>query len=119
MINTGGGNISIEIIDKNNKESTDDKNNKKDNENTLPNIITNKNTEPIKKTSDSIRKSNRCAQCNKKLQLTAVKCKCDNLYCSEHIFSKDHGCSFDYKKVGKELLTQQHPTIVCKKIDKL
>jgi len=43
--------------------------------------------------------SNRCFFCNKKLNTTQLiinKCKCNNIYCNEHLFFKKHNCSFNY-----------------------
>ena len=36
-------------------------------------------------------------ECNKKLQLTDFKCKCNNTYCSKHRLPETHKCTYDYK----------------------
>ena len=99
------GNININIKEKNN----DDR----------------KNTSPQKKQKLEIiideKKSNDksyCAKCNKKLKLTDIKCRCNKYFCSMHRYSDTHDCSFDYKNLGKILLTKENPCIVSKKIDK-
>ena len=43
--------------------------------------------------------SNKCLICNKKIttiQLITNKCKCKNIYCNQHLFYKNHNCSFNY-----------------------
>lgn len=55
--------------------------------------------------------TSRCWTCNKKIGLLGFKCKCDFTFCSEHRYSDQHACSFDYKAQGKQLLTQANPTI--------
>jgi AN1-type zinc finger protein 5/6 len=61
---------------------------------------------------------NRCNKCNKKLKLTAFKCRCDYYYCDTHRYSDCHDCKFDYKKKGKELLEKNNPLVIHKKVDK-
>lgn len=53
--------------------------------------------------------NNRCEaqNCNRKLKLTDFACRCQKRFCIIHIFSQEHGCSFDYKKHGIDLLTSQ------------
>jgi len=41
----------------------------------------------------------KCFFCKKKLktvQLITNKCRCNNIYCNEHLFYKNHNCSFNY-----------------------
>jgi predicted nucleic acid binding AN1-type Zn finger protein len=77
--------------------------------------------ETINNTSGKKTKSNfnHCTKCNKKLKLTAMKCKCDNYYCSVHRYSDTHECAFDYKKHGRVHLEKQNPIIKSDKIDKI
>ena len=63
--------------------------------------------------------SNKCYKCNKKLKLTALKCKCDYYFCNAHKYSDCHNCKFDYKKFGKEILKKNNPKIISTKIDKI
>ena len=44
-------------------------------------------------------KKNRCnhKDCNKKLKLTDIKCKCDLIFCSKHRMPENHNCSFNFK----------------------
>jgi len=56
----------------------------------------------------NIKESNKCKECNRKLKLSDIKCKCNNRYCIEHIFSKDHGCEYDFKGDFKKILFTQN-----------
>ena len=38
----------------------------------------------------------KCFICNKKLKITAIKCKCNNFFCKNHFNEKDHNCTFNY-----------------------
>jgi hypothetical protein len=57
--------------------------------------------------------------CKVKLMLSDFACKCKEFYCSQHRFSESHMCSFDYRGVGKELLTKQMPTVAGSKLDRV
>ena len=50
-------------------------------------------------TSENKSTSNKCnlEDCNKKLQLTDFKCKCNYTYCSKHRLPETHYCNYDYK----------------------
>jgi len=41
----------------------------------------------------------RCAidGCKKRLRITDVKCRCENMYCKKHRLPETHECTFDYK----------------------
>lgn len=114
MINQAG-NLTIEIKEVGEKtEYREKKENSK-----LPDSI---KTYEIKKNvnkTDDITNITRCMKCNKKLKLTAIKCKCNNYYCDVHRYSDRHECSFDYKKKGKKLIEKTNPIITSSKLDKL
>ena len=63
-------------------------------------------------------KSAKCnlEECNKKLQLTDFKCKCNSTYCSKHRLPETHNCTFDYKTSGRYLLDKQNQPCIAKKI---
>ena len=50
--------------------------------------------------SETKSKSNRCAfcECNKKLKLTDLVCKCGYIYCSIHRLPEQHECKYSYKE---------------------
>ena len=66
-------------------------------------------------------KPKRCQHdsCKVKLMLADFACRCKNFYCSQHRFSTAHQCPFDYKAVGKELLTKQMPTVIAEKLERV
>jgi len=61
--------------------------------------------------------SNKCnlEECNKKLQLTDFKCKCNNTYCSKHRLPETHFCNYDYKTSGRDLLNKHNQPCIAKK----
>ena len=81
----------------------------KTNENTEINEISNKNY------------LNRCnyPDCNKKLKLTDIKCRCGFKFCALHRYSDKHNCGFDYKNMGKIELTKQNPVVNFSKFEKI
>ncbi|MFS7977330.1 putative transcription regulator A20-like family [Helianthus anomalus] len=38
---------------------------------------------------------NRCSGCRKRVGLTGLRCRCGDLFCSEHRYSDRHDCSED------------------------
>ncbi|MCL7045294.1 hypothetical protein MKW94_030061 [Papaver nudicaule] len=60
---------------------------------------------------------NRCFSCNKKVGLTAVKCKCGSVFCSLHRYPEKHSCDFDYKGAGKETIAKLNPQVNGDKLD--
>jgi hypothetical protein len=61
----------------------------------------------------------RCHECDKKIKLTAIQCKCTQYFCDAHRYSDCHDCKFDYKKDGRENLEKNNPVIIQKKLDKV
>ncbi len=63
-------------------------------------------------------KNNKCAnkECNKKLKLTDLKCRCEMIFCISHRLPETHGCNYDYKTSGRCLLNEQNKPCVAKKI---
>ncbi|CAN1228695.1 Zinc finger A20 and AN1 domain-containing stress-associated protein 5 [Linum grandiflorum] len=45
---------------------------------------------------------NRCCGCRRKVGMTGFRCRCGELFCSEHRYSDRHDCSYDYKTAGRE-----------------
>jgi hypothetical protein len=46
----------------------------------------------------------RCFDCNKKLGLLGIECKCGYVYCNSHRLPESHSCEFDHKANGKDKL---------------
>ena len=64
-------------------------------------------------------KKRRCAICKKKLSILDFGCRCGNLYCSVHRLPEQHNCSFDYEKMGKDILDKNNPVVVNEKVLKI
>ncbi|MCL7047028.1 hypothetical protein MKW94_008104 [Papaver nudicaule] len=62
---------------------------------------------------------NRCCGCRKKVGLTGFRCRCGDMYCSEHRYSDRHDCSFDYKAAGRETIARENPVVKAAKIVRL
>jgi hypothetical protein len=58
----------------------------------------------------------RCAECKKKVGLTAVECRCGQVYCSAHRMAERHMCSFDYKAHGRLSLEKANERVVAESL---
>lgn len=61
----------------------------------------------------------KCIICKKKINKTMVDihtCKCENIYCSNHIDANNHNCSFDYRNNYKNIIKDKLPLVVFDKI---
>lgn len=60
---------------------------------------------------------NKCYNCTKKLTIVNnYTCKCNNNFCSKCRHAESHKCTFDYKKHGKDILTNSLVKVTCDKI---
>eukprot|EP00941_MAST-03F_sp_MAST-3F-sp1_P001017 g1017.t1 len=76
--------------------------------------------EATKKTGKKKKKKKiRCMVCRKKLSLTAIKCRCENFYCSQHRYPSDHNCTFDYRTMQKGSLTKANPVCAPKQLQSI
>ena len=58
--------------------------------------------------------------CRHKLGLVPFGCRCEKYFCSQHRFSDDHKCSYNFKEDHKkELLKFMSSPIVAQKIEVL
>lgn len=62
------------------------------------------------------REVNRCSGCRRKVGLTGFRCRCGELFCSEHRYSDRHDCSYDYKAAGREAIARENPVVKAAKI---
>lgn len=60
------------------------------------------------------KKNLKCYQCNKKIGLIIIKCKCGHIFCSSHLNAHSHNCTYDYKKEKKESLEKNNPKLIHK-----
>ncbi|KAK4345788.1 hypothetical protein RND71_035964 [Anisodus tanguticus] len=63
--------------------------------------------------------SNRCSVCRKKVGLTGFKCKCGITFCGTHRYPEIHGCSFDFKSMGREAIAKANPLVKAEKLEKI
>lgn len=65
------------------------------------------------------RQAGRCSACRKKLGLTGFRCRCGATYCGTHRYPERHGCSFDFKAVGREAIAKANPLVKASKLEKI
>ncbi|XP_006361452.1 zinc finger A20 and AN1 domain-containing stress-associated protein 4-like [Solanum tuberosum] len=63
--------------------------------------------------------SNRCATCRKRIGLTGFKCRCGVTFCGSHRYPEHHGCTFDYKSMGKVAIAMANPLVKAEKLHKI
>lgn len=59
------------------------------------------------------------AGCRRKVGLVGFRCRCGEVFCSEHRYSDRHDCSFDYKAAGREAIARENPVVRAAKILKV
>ncbi|KAL2488006.1 Zinc finger A20 and AN1 domain-containing stress-associated protein 5 [Forsythia ovata] len=57
--------------------------------------------------------------CRKKIGLIGFRCRCGEMFCSEHRYSDRHDCSYDYKAAGREAIARENPVVKAPKILKV
>lgn len=62
---------------------------------------------------------NRCSVCRKKVGLTGFKCRCGTTFCGTHRYPEIHGCSFDFKSMGREAIAKANPLVKAEKLEKI
>ncbi|KAL3532074.1 hypothetical protein ACH5RR_005595 [Cinchona calisaya] len=62
---------------------------------------------------------NRCSVCRRKVGLTGFRCRCGITFCGTHRYPEQHGCSFDFKSMGREAIAKANPLIKAQKLDKI
>ncbi|XP_054777690.1 zinc finger A20 and AN1 domain-containing stress-associated protein 4-like [Prosopis cineraria] len=67
----------------------------------------------------TVAQPNRCATCRKRVGLTGFKCKCGITFCGVHRYAEKHGCSFDFKVVGREEISRANPVVIAEKLHKI
>lgn len=66
-------------------------------------------------------KLNKCnhIECNKKLKLTDLSCRCKKIFCSIHRLPESHHCAYDFKENGRQQLEDNNPICIHQKIIKI
>ncbi|XP_059628423.1 zinc finger A20 and AN1 domain-containing stress-associated protein 4-like [Cornus florida] len=67
----------------------------------------------------AVAQPNRCATCRKRVGLTGFACRCGTTYCGTHRYPEQHGCSFDYKALGREEIKKANPVVIAEKLEKI
>lgn len=62
---------------------------------------------------------NRCSACRKKVGLIGFKCRCGTTFCGTHRYPEIHGCSFDFKSMGREAIAKANPVVKAEKLGKI
>ncbi|GER38332.1 A20/AN1-like zinc finger family protein [Striga asiatica] len=57
--------------------------------------------------------------CRKKVGLMGFRCRCGDVFCSEHRYSDRHECSYDYKAAGREAIAKENPVVRASKLLKV
>ncbi|XP_058071840.1 zinc finger A20 and AN1 domain-containing stress-associated protein 5-like [Magnolia sinica] len=77
--------------------------------------VQNRPSEPVEMEAP-VRQVNRCSGCRRKVGLTGFRCRCGDLFCSDHRYSDRHVCSYDYKTAGREAIARENPVVKAAKI---
>ncbi|KAK1421198.1 hypothetical protein QVD17_23362 [Tagetes erecta] len=62
---------------------------------------------------------NRCGSCRRRVGLTGFTCRCGTTFCGMHRYPEKHGCTFDYKTMGKEAIAKANPVVKGVKLEKI
>lgn len=62
-------------------------------------------------------KKKRCQSCNKRVRLLGFECRCGHVFCGDHRYPEKHSCTFDYKKMEREVLAVKNPLIKADKLE--
>ncbi|KAL7151813.1 hypothetical protein ABFS83_04G056100 [Erythranthe nasuta] len=67
------------------------------------------------------REATRCSGsgCRKRIGLVGFRCRCGDVFCSEHRYSDRHDCSYDYKAAGRDAIAKENPVIRAAKLLKV
>ncbi|XP_038882478.1 zinc finger A20 and AN1 domain-containing stress-associated protein 4 [Benincasa hispida] len=63
--------------------------------------------------------SNRCSSCRKKVGLTGFRCRCGTTFCGAHRYPEKHGCTFDFKSIGREEIARANPVVKADKLERI
>ncbi|OVA03582.1 zinc finger protein [Macleaya cordata] len=74
---------------------------------------------PVVTSAAATSQPNRCSTCRKRVGLTGFRCKCGITFCSSHRYPEQHGCTFDFKAVGREAIAKANPIVKAEKLDKI
>lgn len=90
-----------------------------------PDLVRKRRSDAVEATEMSMsnglkkREVNRCSGCKRKVGLIGFRCRCGEMFCSEHRYSDRHDCSYDYKAAGREAIARENPVVRAAKILKV
>lgn len=61
----------------------------------------------------------RCGTCRRRVGLTGFKCRCGTMFCGSHRYPEQHGCTFDFKGMGKDQIAKANPVVKADKLQKI
>lgn len=61
----------------------------------------------------------KCSNCNKKMGLVTMQCKCKGVFCLQCRLPEVHSCTFDHIGNEKITLAKKLNKVIAKKIEKI
>jgi hypothetical protein len=61
----------------------------------------------------------RCWQCQRKLGLSGIQCRCGYIFCGKHRYSDEHECKYDHQQRHRLNIAKANQKIEGKKLDKI
>jgi len=65
------------------------------------------------------KKKNKCWECNKKVGLLGIDCRCGYVFCGKHRYPEEHNCDFDHVAFSRSQLQPTVKSAEAKKVDVL
>ncbi|KAE8729304.1 Zinc finger A20 and AN1 domain-containing stress-associated protein 6 [Hibiscus syriacus] len=62
---------------------------------------------------------NRCMVYRKRVALAGFRCRCGITFCGSHRYPENHGCTFDFKTIGREEIARANPAVKADKLEKI
>lgn len=76
-------------------------------------------TEVVPTPAATQQQPSRCTTCRRRVGLTGFQCRCGMVYCGTHRYPEQHGCEFDFKRMGKEQIAKANPVVKGEKLQKI
>ncbi|XP_062166644.1 zinc finger A20 and AN1 domain-containing stress-associated protein 4 [Alnus glutinosa] len=89
---------------------------------TLPEVAKDIRTQAVVSRGDDVAvvaQPNRCFTCRRRVGLTGFRCRCGTTFCGVHRYPEKHGCTFDFKSIGREEIARANPVVKAEKLEKI
>jgi hypothetical protein len=90
---------------------------------TLPEVAKDVRTQAVVSRGDDVAvvaaQPNRCFTCRRRVGLTGFRCRCGTTFCGVHRYPEKHGCTFDFKSIGREEIARANPVVKAEKLEKI